>query len=383
MDKCRNRLYPLFLTVLASLFLAFCNLHSLRTTQVLSSHSERVMSASWSPDGRYLASGGFDGILRIWNITSGTEQKILRSPSPYILSVSWSPDGKRLISVSNDSIQLWDPDTGREIRTVRTNPPQPPGSPPVYGPNNVSAVWSTDGQRLGLFGWTDKTIRLLDATTGEGKIVLKGHTAEASSVAWSPDGRRLVSAGWDNTLRLWDAATGKEEAVINGQTKGWIHAFWSPDGRRLAWHGYMSDLRILDVNTRSVEQVLHHGSGILHVAWSPDGMWLASASRDGTVKLWTAATWQEDRVLHPKNKYYIDYMTWSPDGRRLAMIVFMDKTVRVWHVAAGKEERFRGHKAPVITIAWSPNGKQLASGSYDRTIRIWDLIKTEEAGSGL
>jgi WD40 repeat protein len=175
---------------------------------------------------------------------------------------------------------------------------------------------------------------------------------------------------------LWDAATGKEEAVISGHTEGWIYVFWSPDGRRLAWHGYMSDLRILDVDTRSLERVLHHGSGILHVAWSPDGIRLASASQDGTVKLWVAATWQEDRVLHLKNRYYIDYMIWSPDGKRLAVIVFMDKTVSVWDVAIGSEERFRGPKAPVISVAWSPNGKQLAAGGYDGAIWIWDLTKT-------
>ena len=202
--------------------------------------------------------------------------------------------------------------------------------------------------------------------------ILEGHTDWARSVAFSPDGRRLVSTSDDDTVRVWNAETGALQQTLEGHTDWvWSVAF-SPDGRRLASASCDKTVRIWDAETGVLQQTLEdHIDWVLSVAFSPDGRRLASASGDTTVRIWDTGsdTLQQTLEGHTALVWSVAF---SPDGRELAS-ASDDKTVRIWNAETGVLlQTLEGHTDSVWSVAFSPDGRRLASASGDETVRIWD-----------
>ncbi|WP_437970573.1 pentapeptide repeat-containing protein [Sorangium sp. So ce260] len=232
-------------------------------------------------------------------------------------------------------------------------------------------AWSPDGQRLATAGY-DQTVRLWHADTGEELARLEGHSDWVLVVAWRPDGQRLASAGYDQTVRIWHAGTGKERARLEGHAD-WVRAVaWHPDGERLASGSDDQTVRIWEAATgRELAQLEGHARGVKALAWHPDGERLASAGDGTTVSIWDATTGKEIARLEGHARG-VTAVAWHPDGKRLAS-AGDGTTVRIWDVSTrGEIARLERRSSGVRVVAWRPDGKRLASAGDRNTVRIWD-----------
>ncbi len=191
-------------------------------------HTHVVLSVAFSPEGTRLASGSYDGTIKLWDAVTGSELNTLRGHIDGVTSVTFSPNGDYLASASYDqTAKLWDPATGRELNTMK-------------GHTNVvnSVAFSPDGSRIAS-GSFDNTIKIWETTTGSNLTTLKADSEEfeefemITGVTFSPDGARLASGSIFGFIRIWDVATGKEINTIKGSITGVTRLAFSPDGVRL------------------------------------------------------------------------------------------------------------------------------------------------------
>ncbi|KZP17818.1 WD40 repeat-like protein [Athelia psychrophila] len=212
---------------------------------------------------------------------------------------------------------------------------------------------------------------------------LEAHKDYVRAVAYSPDGRHIVSGSDDETIRVWDAETG--EAVgepLRGHTNYIMAIAYSPDGRHIVSGSVDKTIRIWDAETgESVGKPLRgHTGAIWSIACSPDGRYIVSGSEDQTLRIWDAETGKavgEPLSGHTKTIYAVAYSL--PDGRYIVS-GSSDNTLRIWAAETGEAvgEPLRGHTDYISCVAYSPDSKHIISGSNDGTIRIWDA-KTGEA----
>jgi serine/threonine protein kinase/predicted amidohydrolase len=250
-----------------------------------------------------------------------------------------------------------------------------------------SVVYSPDGRYLASGSWSwDNTIKIWEVATGEELRTLTGHSVY--SVVYSPDGRYLASGSSDNTIKIWEVATGKKLRTLTGHSDSVESVVYSPDGRYLASGSWDNTIKIWEVATgKKLRTFTGHSNWVWSVVYSPDGRYLASGSSDKTIKIWEVATGKELRTLtgHSDSVWSVvlrtltGYSSWarsvvySPDGRYLAS-GNGDKTIKIWEVATGKELRtLAGHSNVVSSVVYSPDGRYLASGSGDNTIKIWEV----------
>ena len=324
-----------FKALLFSLILLICLVNRNASGETLSpdviaqfSHGGRVFTLAYSPDGQWLASGGDDNAVRLWDISGESETRHLDRHTDWIKAVAFSPDGQLLASGGMDgTLKLWDASFGIQL----TSRPQD---------DRVEAIaFSSDGKALATSGNIDGFIDLWAVTGRNIRHVdrITEHLSLVSSVAFSPDGRLLASAGDDDTVRLWNVKDISETRVFTG-----------------------------------------HRKDVTSVAFSPDGKMLASGSKDNTVKFWNVLSGEELATL--KHKGYVEAIAFSPDGKTLASASaeYHDATgyytVELWAVDSQEVlASLRGHQYGVTTVAFSPDGNTLASGGLDGTILVWDI----------
>jgi WD40 repeat protein len=202
----------------------------------------------------------------------------------------------------------------------------------------------------------------------------RGHSQDVTSVAWSPDGKRIVSTSDDETAQVWEPLTGKQFVIFRGHDGIVQDAAWSPDGSRIASCGWGA-VQIWDAITGNVSLSYQgHTRRVNAIAWSPDDKRIASVSEN--VQVWDAASGKRFYAIGSSSDSLSNVVAWSPDGLYLATCPSSGFEVHVHNASTGKTIfAYTGHSAEVESVAWSPDGQLIASGSINNTVRVWRLTE--------
>jgi WD40 repeat protein/transcriptional regulator with XRE-family HTH domain len=337
----------------------------------LGQHSGSIHRLVFTPDGRTLASGGDDAAIRLWDVSTGKHLQTLSCQSSAVYALACSPDGGLLAGGCFDgSIHLWQMQGRQAVQS---------GTATRILRGHSGLAWSVafapDGRTLAS-GSFDRTVKLWDVESLEVRETLAGHTAQVNAVAWSPDGSLLASGSRDQTIWLWDVERGSYRMALQGHTAIVHDLAFMPDSRSLLSGSEDGTLRVWDVERGQCTRVIQGYAVTLYdVAWNPDGSRLASAGSDTLVTIWESDGRTPPRLL--RGHSWIAYgVAWSSDGRRLASSG-LDNTVRVWDVTTDTRVQTLRDPNHIDTsffgIEWSPDGRFLASGSYQQEVQVWEV----------
>lgn len=402
-----------------------------RCSSTLPGHAEAILSSSFSPDGKTLATGAGDAHVRLWDVHTEMPRSCLKAHRGWVLCIAWSPCGRYLVSGGKDGlVALWSPSSTDPIKTIAAHKKwvNALAWEPLHsgGESCRFASASKDG-----------TVRLWDRVTGKAAGTLSGHSNSVASIKWGGDGL-LYSGSHDRTVKVWAADGGKLVRSLEGhghwvnclalstesamRAGGYDHTGKAPAGPEEAkaaarkkydeakgsGHELLAsgsdDFSLFlwspHTSKKPIARLTGHVQLVNNAAFSPDGQWLASGSFDGSVRLWHGKTGKFVATLrgHVGAVYQL---AWAADSRLLAS-GSKDSTVKVrararppylksqarkpltmravrplphdqvWEMRTKKLlEDLPGHADEVYTVDWSPDGERVASGGKDRNLKMW------------
>ncbi len=331
-------------------------------------HTNWVRSVAFSPDSQVLASGGADYTVRFWNVADGACLKTCTGHSNEVFSVAFSPNGQQLVSSSGDlTLRLWQLQTGQCLQTFKG-----------HSSCIRSVTFHPSQATIFASGGDDNTIRLWDCQTGECINILTGHDSWVRAVAFHPSQATIIASGsGDRTVKIWDYTTGDCIDTLTGHDGAIYSVAFQPNSTSqtiLASGSGDNTVRLWDCQTgQCIKTMYGHTNQIVSVAFSPDSQTLVCVSLDQTVRLWDSRSGQCLKIWYGHTDWALP-VTFSPDDQLIAS-GSNDKTVKLWHRETGDcWKTLQGHTDLVYAVAFHPTKpKILASGSTDNTIRLWNI----------
>lgn len=296
-----------------------------------------IQGLKFAPLNALLAVGGWKGTVQVWDADAGVLLRSWDTQLKRTRCLDWSNDGSLIATGGDDkTAKIWDAHTGQLLWTL-PEAPRGPGKPPRFNRDIDAVAFSPDSSVLAVAAEIRRSeppvagdITLWNPRTGAMTGRLAGHKDSILCVAFTPDGKQLVSGSRDGTLRVWDLETQTEVAA------------------------------------------LACGEPVLTLACSPDGKTLATGGRERSIRLWDVPTRQLRIALqgHPRE---VRSLAFTPDGKRLASSG-RDPSIRVWDVESGKPvAHYQGHSFAVTSVAFSPDGRTLATAGWDKLVKLWDV----------
>jgi WD40 repeat protein/serine/threonine protein kinase/tetratricopeptide (TPR) repeat protein len=417
-----------------------CDPRNGQILRTLTGHAAPVTSLSFSPNGSQIVSGSVDQSVRIWDVTTGLALATLRGHGNAVATVAWSHNAKWIASGATDKAVIWEVETGAPIVTLPASCEgvawAPHDDQVLTQGDRTTRVWNArTGESLRILG-TDDTRREILALSPDGKIAattnqaevvlrdvstgtllknLRGHGMPPLSLDFSHDGKRLASAGEDQSVRIWDVQTGAELFALRGHTQNitrvrwhpagdrlataagdvrvWTTSFqddglairtaddqcialcWSPDASRIATGGRRGTIQVWDLESRELRAEMKDGElGIPSLAWHPQHPWLASASYDGVFKLWSTENGQLVREIARSDGGHARTLNWSPGGDRIALAGQNQKReITIWDSTTWKPVGTLAAAGDYVScVAWSPDASRIAAATADGFVKVWD-----------
>jgi WD40 repeat protein len=331
-----------------------------------------VTTLAFAPDSKTLASGGWDDMVRLWDVDTGTELRKLLAHQAMVARVTFAPDGKTLATRGglDGMLRLWDPETGTELHKIsklsKVNPWRFYREAALAFSHDSKTVAASDAKGIVLF----------DVATGK-QIKHLGGYRDCMYLAYSPNGKLLASGGLDEgpkeaySLRLWDVDQGQElrrcelPKTKKGGTEPPTGIAFSPEGDKLIAAIAEMDTYLFDATTgKQLHKLNHHWA--YRVAYDPKGKSVVSV-RGAALRLWDPDTGKEKFLQFAGHQTGVAAVAVSPNGK---LVASAGENIRLWEATTGKPIRTLPEAA--VTVAFAPDGKTLASGG-GTGIRLWDI----------